>query len=204
MKKLLLLFAAILGISAVASAQTSVYQGTLVINMMGETLNPDDDTLYDVALTDNGNNTCDLKLADFGLPALELKLGDIDVENVAMTTAADGTITYKGSKAGMRLVPEGGTDEDAIVADVKCDGTSKDGVLDMLITVEWIMNPTDPDSDRVPIEVTFKGKLTSGIAAIAADSDAPVYYNLQGIRVAQPTSGLYIKVAGGKTTKVAL
>lgn len=38
---------------------------------------------------------------------------------------------------------------------------------------------------------------------IAADADvAPVYYNLQGVRVANPANGLYIKVAGEKAFKV--
>lgn len=44
------------------------------------------------------------------------------------------------------------------------------------------------------------------IANVATDADTttPVYYNLQGIRVANPTSGLYIKVCGKKATKVYL
>jgi len=38
---------------------------------------------------------------------------------------------------------------------------------------------------------------------IAADADvAPVYYNLQGVRVANPANGLYIKVVGEKASKV--
>lgn len=35
-----------------------------------------------------------------------------------------------------------------------------------------------------------------------ADNVAPVYYNLQGVRVDNPVNGLYIKVAGKKVTKV--
>ena len=38
---------------------------------------------------------------------------------------------------------------------------------------------------------------------IADDANAPVeYYNLQGVRVANPESGLYIRVQGKKATKV--
>lgn len=33
-------------------------------------------------------------------------------------------------------------------------------------------------------------------------NEAPVYYNLQGVRVANPANGLYIKVVGEKATKV--
>lgn len=46
----------------------------------------------------------------------------------------------------------------------------------------------------------------NGITDIAADadSDAPaVYYNLQGQRVTAPASGIYVRVQGGRATKVA-
>lgn len=43
----------------------------------------------------------------------------------------------------------------------------------------------------------------TGIDGIEAEENAvPVYYNLQGVRVAQPESGLYIEVKGGKSRKV--
>lgn len=46
---------------------------------------------------------------------------------------------------------------------------------------------------------------TSAITDIAADENAPVeYFNLQGIRVDNPTSGLYIKRQGSKVTKVIM
>lgn len=47
--------------------------------------------------------------------------------------------------------------------------------------------------------------LTDAIDAVEADGDvAPVYYNLQGIRVDNPGKGLFIEVRGNKTTKVVL
>lgn len=43
----------------------------------------------------------------------------------------------------------------------------------------------------------------SGIDAIDADAAvAPVYYNLQGVRVDRPVHGMYIKVVGDKASKV--
>ncbi len=43
----------------------------------------------------------------------------------------------------------------------------------------------------------------SGIADIEADNiAAPVYYNLQGVRVANPENGLFIEVRGNKAVKV--
>ena len=43
----------------------------------------------------------------------------------------------------------------------------------------------------------------SGVEVAEPAAEA-VYYNLQGVRVAQPTEGLYIKVEGRKATKVVL
>ncbi len=54
--------------------------------------------------------------------------------------------------------------------------------------------------------VVIKGKLTgegSGVSAIAAEG-AVEYYNLQGVRVANPENGLYIKVQGNKAEKVVV
>lgn len=50
----------------------------------------------------------------------------------------------------------------------------------------------------------FTVSITQGVNdIIAADADvAPVYYNLQGVRVANPENGLYIKVVGEKASKV--
>lgn len=42
---------------------------------------------------------------------------------------------------------------------------------------------------------------TTGVANIGVDATAPVYYNLQGVKVANPENGLYIKVVNGKATK---
>ena len=46
---------------------------------------------------------------------------------------------------------------------------------------------------------------TSAIEEIGADENAPVeYYNLQGVKVANPENGIFIKKQGGKATKVVL
>ena len=51
--------------------------------------------------------------------------------------------------------------------------------------------------------IKLRGKLMTGVDGIEAEENAvPVYYNLQGVRVAQPESGLYIEVKGGKSRKV--
>ena len=44
----------------------------------------------------------------------------------------------------------------------------------------------------------------SNVVNVEAETATPRYYNLQGVEVANPTNGLYIKVAGNKATKVVL
>lgn len=45
----------------------------------------------------------------------------------------------------------------------------------------------------------------NGIGGIDADGNAPArYFNLHGVEVTNPVKGIYVKVAGGKTTKVIL
>lgn len=44
----------------------------------------------------------------------------------------------------------------------------------------------------------------SGIDSIQSDSDAPGYYNLQGVKVNNPANGIFIRLQGGKATKVIL
>lgn len=48
-------------------------------------------------------------------------------------------------------------------------------------------------------------KVGDGVSAIEADSNVPaVYYNLQGVEVAEPANGLFIEVRGNQVRKVTL
>ncbi|MDE6512042.1 MAG: hypothetical protein K2L00_08130, partial [Muribaculaceae bacterium] len=78
---------------------------------------------------------------------------------------------------------------------------------------EWIVPTTAAESNDVQIRNTNGCHIyfitvtaasgTTGIEAIANDENAPVeYYNLQGVRVANPENGLYIKRQGNKAVKV--
>ncbi|MDE5870672.1 MAG: hypothetical protein K2H22_01830 [Muribaculaceae bacterium] len=78
---------------------------------------------------------------------------------------------------------------------------------------EWMVPTTAAASNDVQIyntngchiyfiTVTAAGG-TTGIEAIANDENAPVeYYNIQGVRVANPENGLYIKRQGNKAEKI--
>ncbi|MDE7351408.1 MAG: hypothetical protein K2N25_10085, partial [Muribaculaceae bacterium] len=78
---------------------------------------------------------------------------------------------------------------------------------------EWLVPADAAESNDVQITNTngchiyfitvTAGSGTSAVENVAIDENAPVeYYNLQGVRVANPENGLYIKRQGNKATKV--
>ena len=77
---------------------------------------------------------------------------------------------------------------------------------------EYTVEFAHPDYEDSPISVTVEAATTSyptaflenvsGIENIAIEENAPVnYYNLQGVKVANPSNGIFIKVQGDKATK---
>lgn len=53
--------------------------------------------------------------------------------------------------------------------------------------------------------ISVSADAMSGLEVIEAESEGPVeYYNLQGVRVNEPTQGIYVRRQGGKTTKVVV
>lgn len=63
---------------------------------------------------------------------------------------------------------------------------------------------TTPAKASLKVKVTNEDILT-GVEDIAVDANAPVeYYNLQGVKVENPSNGIFIKKQGTKATKVVL
>ena len=52
--------------------------------------------------------------------------------------------------------------------------------------------------------ITAKFSKTTAIEEVGVDAGEAVYYNLQGVKVANPENGIFIKKQGNKTTKVVL
>ena len=144
-----------------------------------------------ITITEYADGTCDFLLPDLYLSMLEMSLGDILVEGAKVTKGADGAATYEGFVDDMPLL--GGE----LIADVTLNGTiTAEGVVDMKIDVLWM---------EIPIECTFTSTEKSGIENIEINENGSVvYYNLQGVKVANPENGVFIKVQGSKATKVAL
>lgn len=145
-----------------------------------------------ITITEYGNGTCDFLLPNFQMEMMGsvMDLGDIKIEGATVVEGADGTKTYSGYVPGMQL-------EMDIVADVTLNGTiSAAGVVNMNIDVLW---------EGTPIICTFTST-TSAIESIEINNEnVPVeYYNLQGVKVANPENGVFIRVQGGNATKVVL
>lgn len=144
-----------------------------------------------ITITEYEDGTCDFLLPELYLSMLDMNLGDILVEGATVTKDDAGVSTYVGAVDDMPLL------EGALVADVTLEGTiSAAGVVEMTINVDW---------DGVPIVCTFTTNQVTGVENIEInDNVAPVYYNLQGVKVANPENGVFIKVQGSKATKVIL
>lgn len=74
-------------------------------------------------------------------------------------------------------------------------GVASNGTMKFSITKDGVTSPA--------VSIVFEGK-TTGVESIAVDAEtetAPQYYNLQGMRIAFPTSGVYIVHEGNRITK---
>lgn len=142
-----------------------------------------------ITITEYEDATCDFLLPDLYLSALEMSLGDILVEGATFTKDEEEVKTYAGEVKEMPLL--GG----ALVADVTLNGTiTVANVVDMTIDVLW---------EGTPIKCTFTTNQVTGVENIIIENQGTVeYYNLQGVKVANPENGVFIRVQGGKATKV--
>lgn len=87
--------------------------------------------------------------------------------------------------------------------DVKIENTGRAGAFISYkkYNNDWEIATTD-NADQ-PLVQLYKVKDSSAITEIEAAENAPVeYFNLQGVRVANPENGLYIRRQGNKVTKV--
>lgn len=181
-------------VKAVYLEKEDVYKGEVVVDLMG-TSTPSKASVNVKSYTDG---SCTFELPDFTF--MGANIGTITVPNVSVDKTNAEKYSYVGSVENLKLMMSG----QEIIADADLTGTTdQEGNADFKIKVVWhseVMGDVD-------IDVTFTGKLeSSGIENVeAADNDAPVeYYNLQGVRVSDPTPGLYIRRQGNNVSKVII
>lgn len=82
------------------------------------------------------------------------------------------------------------------------DGSALDIESGKNYNLTYIAKDTKTGMESEPKTVSIS--TTTGIAAIEAENGTAEYFTLQGVRVAEPTNGIYIRVANGKATKVTV
>ncbi len=78
---------------------------------------------------------------------------------------------------------------------------------DFSLIAGWLFNIWDETDLNYFYSIIYKAGKTDGVEGIEADTaidGEATYYNLQGIKVANPENGIFIKVQGNKTSKVVL
>ena len=67
------------------------------------------------------------------------------------------------------------------------------------------VTPLTVDLNKMKLSLAKYNPIPTGIESIEAEENAPVhYYNLQGVEVANPENGIFIRVSGNKATKVVV
>lgn len=132
-------------------------------------------------------------------------VGDVTVVNEA--TNHTYTFEVKGKKGlfGYAKVPfevKGGKLVTTEVIDASAYMDVVTGVASCSVTITATDNTNNASVSKT-FSISIKDK--SGITNVGADDNAPVeYYNLQGVKVENPSNGIFIKKQGSKTAKVVL
>ena len=134
-------------------------------------------------------------------PAKPLEISGTDgvytIDNVTFVNTGFKLSTQKGSwdafNAGVLYVQNAIVNEEATIT----KGSSDDSKISATGTFNLTI-------DLVNMTFLAIDPLTVAIEEVATDNAPIEYYNLQGVKVANPENGIFIKKQGSKTTKVVL
>ncbi len=164
-------------------------------------IEPTDLTLYVVGTFCGWEPTDGIEMEKAG-NVYTATLGSVDEETEFKITTADWATNFG---AGENNVAEGVEIDAWFDSQANFVLTPEEGTAlnDVKITFTLVEGSAEAGtSTPAKIQVSWT---TTGVEAIAADANTEaVYYNMQGVKVANPTNGLYIKVAGNKAVKVVL
>lgn len=145
--------------------------------------------------------------ASWGLPS-SYEFTDDDNDNVYTLTleslAGEFKIIKNGVWAGSYVL-KNYADGEEFTADQTFELVNKDGVGNIKIADDATFSNVTLTLTVSDASVTLKAEAgsVSGIESIEADSNEAVeYYNLQGIKVANPENGLFIRKQGNTVSKV--
>lgn len=148
-------------------------------------------TLYVNNLTQEGSENAANGINLIG--KMELK-GNLNL-NVKVANTAAGAITVTGELTNEQPI-------ELTLANTELGSQVVKGTTDykkFTLTNPGLFLNVDADNNSL----VLSNEKQTGISDITVDENAPVeYYNLQGVRVANPEAGLYIRRQGGKAEKV--
>lgn len=126
------------------------------------------------------------------------RLNGVKVDGVAISGFSSDVYEYN--------MPGDLPTEDEVEAIVMGQSATKSVVFDKeKITLTITVTNVDADIDgKTSHTYVFKYE-NAGVENVEIDNNAPVeYYNLQGVKVANPENGIFIKVQGSNATKVVM
>jgi hypothetical protein len=126
------------------------------------------------------------------------RLNGVKVDGVAISGFSSDVYEYN--------MPGDLPTEDEVEAIVMGQSATKSVVFDKeKITLTITVTNVDADIDgKTSHTYVFKYE-NAGVENVEIDNNAPVeYYNLQGVKVANPANGIFIKVQGSNATKVVM
>lgn len=126
------------------------------------------------------------------------RLKELKVDGVAISGFSSDVYEYN--------MPGDLPTEDEVEAIVMGQSATKSVIFDKeKITLTITVTNVDADIDgKTSHTYVFKYE-NAGVENVEIDNNAPVeYYNLQGVKVANPENGIFIKVQGSNATKVVM
>mgnify|MGYP002339894517 CR=1 FL=1 len=96
--------------------------------------------------------------------------------------------------------------EDSAIATGTAEGSQANAVATDLVAGNYEYRWVTVDGEEVTPVTEWDSFVNTetGIDGIDADTDAPVYYNLQGVRVVNPAAGIYLERKGNTMRKVVI
>ncbi|MBE6310499.1 MAG: hypothetical protein E7080_05535 [Bacteroidales bacterium] len=149
-------------------------------------------TVTDVVNLNNANQTTEMWVKGVianGCASNDGITEDITYTNIVLTEEGEESIVPVQLQGDIRSALNIQDNPDNIGATVKVCG-----LLQAYYSRPGVKSVTDYDIDET----------TTGVEEIVIENAPVEYYNLQGVKVARPENGIFIKKQGSKTTKVVL
>ena len=186
--------------------QLFVAYNFMVNSVMSETAiddqgNVGDATLYNIYVEQKGDKIIVDNMFNFGFAAHP----EFTLDAQAKTLSATRPVLYQGSDGTITML---GVDDNGYTTDevVFSQNASADAFIFQTTAVALTDGKNFEPAYLPMFRIPFNPYAGAGVQGVAVDNaNAPVeYFNLQGVRVANPENGLYIRRQGNKVEKIII